>query len=233
MKKIMLSMLAAMCMLGLTGCGNTDFSSAPAETTVQQEVQTEQSAEDTEAEKPDEDKAVSGQTEKQPENPDTAESSGKDTIVVYFSATGTTMEVAERIANITNADLYEIIPAEPYSDADLDWNDDDSRTTIEMSDPDVRPAIDNDTVNLDSYSTVYIGYPIWWGDAPRIMSTFVEAHDFDGKTVIPFCTSGSSPIGRSVENLAAQAGSGNWLAGCRLDYGISDDDLTDWIKSMN
>jgi flavodoxin len=233
MKKIMLSMLAAMCMLGLTGCGNTDFSSAPAETTVQQEVQTEQSAEDTEAEKPDEDKAVSSQTEKQPENPDTAESSGKDTIVVYFSATGTTKGVAERIANVTNADLYEIIPAEPYSDADLDWNDDDSRTTIEMSDPDVRPAIDNDTVNLDSYSTVYIGYPIWWGDAPRIMSTFVEAHDFDGKTVIPFCTSGSSPIGRSVENLAAQAGSGNWLAGCRLDYGISDDDLTDWIKSMN
>ena len=152
---------------------------------------------------------------------------------MYFSATGTTKGVAERIASVTNADIFELIPAESYSDADLDWNDKNSRTTIEMNDQKARPAIANDTVNLDSYTTVYIGYPIWWGDAPRIMSTFVEAHDFDGKTVIPFCTSGSSPIGRSGENLAAQAGSGNWLAGCRLDYGISDDDLTDWINSMN
>ena len=233
MKKIMLSMLAAMCMLGLTGCGNADSSSAPAETALQQEIHTEQPAEVTEAEKPDEDKAVSGQTEKQPENPDTAESGGKDTIVVYFSATGTTKGVAERIANVTNADLYEIIPAEPYSDADLDWNDKNSRTTIEMNDQKARPAIANDTVNLDSYTTVYIGYPIWWGDAPRIMSTFVEAHDFDGKTVIPFCTSGGSGIGRSGSNLASQAGSGNWLDGDRLDAGISESRIQDWINSMN
>ena len=233
MKKIILSMLAAMCMLGLTGCGNADSSSAPAETALQQEIQTEQPTEDTEAEKPDEDKAVSGQTEKQPENPDTAESSGKDTIVVYFSATGTTKGVAERIANVTKADLYEIIPAEPYSDADLDWNDKNSRTTIEMNDQKVRPAIANDTVNLNGYTTVYIGYPIWWGDAPRIMSTFVEAHDFDGKTVIPFCTSGGSGIGRSGSNLASQAGSGNWLDGDRLDAGISESGIQDWINSMN
>ena len=233
MKKIILSMLAAMCMLCITGCGNTDLSSAPAETAVQQEVQTDQSAEDTEAEKPDEDKAVSGQTEKQPENPDTAESSGKDTIVVYFSATGTTKGVAERIANVTKADLYEIIPAEPYSDADLDWNDNNSRTTIEMNDPDVRPDIANDTVDLNGYTTLYIGYPIWWGDAPRIMSTFVEAHDFVDKTVIPFCTSGGSGIGRSGSNLASQAGSGNWLDGDRLDAGISESEIKDWINNMN
>ena len=213
MKKIMLSMLAAMCMLGLTGCVNADSSSAPAETALQQEIQTEQPAEDTEAEKPDEDKAVSGQTEKQPENPDTAESSGKDTIVVYFSATGTTKGVAERIANVTNADLYE--------------------TTIEMNDQKARPAIANDTVDLNGYTTVYIGYPIWWGDAPRIMSTFVEAHGFDGKTVIPFCTSGGSGIGRSGSNLASQAGSGNWLDGDRLDAGISESRIQDWINSMN
>ena len=232
MKKIMLSMLAAMCMLGLTGCGNADSSSAPAETALQQEIQTEQPTEDTEAEKPDEDKAVSGQTEKQPENPDTAESS-KDTIVVYFSATGTTKGVAERIASVTNGDIFELIPAEPYSDADLDWNDKNSRTTIEMNDQKARPAIANDTVNLDSYTTVYIGYPIWWGDAPRIMSTFVEAHDFDGKTVIPFCTSGGSGIGRSGSNLASQAGSGNWLEGGRLDAGISESRIQDWINSKN
>ena len=211
MKKIMLSMLAAMCMLGFTACGNADNSSSKnAETSAQtvssqqetQTQQTEQSAQVTESGKPDEEKAVTEQTENQPENPDTTESSGKDTIVVYFSATGTTKGVAERIANVTNADIFELIPAEPYSDADLDWNDKNSRTTIEMNDQKVRPAIANDTVNLDSYTTVYIGYPIWWGDAPRIMSTFVEAHDFDGKTVIPFCTSGGSGIGRSGSNLA-------------------------------
>ena len=145
------------------------------------------------------------------------ESKTADTVVVYFSATGTTKEVAERIANVTDADIFEITPAEPYDDADLDWHDDNSRTTIEMNDPDCRPEIANDTVQLEDYSTVYIGYPIWWGDAPRIMSTFVESHSFEGMTVIPFCTSGSSPIGKSGENLASQANGGNWLEGERLD----------------
>ena len=235
-------MIAAICMLGFTACGNADTSSSvPTETSKQTETalqetqaqQTEQSAELTEAAKPDEEKAVPEQTETQPENPDTTESSGKDTIVVYFSATGTTKGVAERIATVTGGDLFELLPAEPYSDADLDWHDKNSRTTIEMNDPNVRPAIANDTVNLESYTTVYIGYPIWWGDAPRIMSTFVEAHDFDGKTVIPFCTSGGSGIGRSGSSLASQAGSGNWLDGKRLDAGISESGIQDWISSMN
>ena len=141
--------------------------------------------------------------------------------------------MAERIASVTNADIFELIPAEPYTDADLDWNDSGSRTTIEMNDPDVRPEIANDTVDLSSCATVYIGYPIWWGDAPRIMSTFVEAHDFSGKTVIPFCTSGGSSIGRSGSNLASQAGSGNWLEGGRLDVSISDSEIQDWINNMN
>ncbi|MBQ8979462.1 MAG: flavodoxin, partial [Oscillospiraceae bacterium] len=121
--------------------------------------------------------------------------------------------------------------AEPYSDADLDWNDRNSRTTIEMNDPNVRPEIANDTVDLEGYTTVYIGYPIWWGDAPRIMSTFVESHDLEGKTVIPFCTSGGSSIGRSGENLAAQAGSGNWLAGDRLDADITESEILDRINT--
>ena len=239
MKKMILSVLAAMCMLGLTACGNTDSSSSSAaETSAQtqsglQETQAQQSAEVTEAEQSDEEKAVPGQTEEQSQNADTDARAGADTIVVYFSATGTTKGVAERIASVTNADIFELIPAETYSDADLDWNDNNSRTTIEMKDPDVRPAIANDTVDLDSYTTVYIGYPIWWGDAPRIMSTFVEAHDFDGKTVIPFCTSGGSSIGRSGENLASQAGSGNWLTGGRLDAGISESEIQNWINNLD
>ena len=241
MKKLIISMLAALCMLGFTACGNTENSAAQAETAVQtqaavqetQAQQTEQSADVTESEQSNEEKAAPEQTEIQPENTDTNEVSENNTIVVYFSATGTTKGVAERIASVTGAELFELIPAEPYTDADLDWHDKNSRTTIEMNDPNVRPAIANDTVDLSSCTTVYIGYPIWWGDAPRMMLTFVEAHDFDGKTVIPFCTSGGSGIGRSGENLASQAGSGNWLSGGRLDAGISESEIQDWINNMN
>ncbi|MBR3667615.1 MAG: flavodoxin [Ruminococcus sp.] len=238
MKRLFIPFLMMLCMLGFTACGNADSSSsAPAETaaqtsSAQQETQTEQSDKETGSVQSDDDKSVPDESVEQPAS-ETDTSSGKDTIVVYFSATGTTKGVAERIANVTNADLYEITAAEPYSEADLDWHDEQSRTTIEMNDPEVRPAIANDTVDLKGYTTVYIGYPIWWGDAPRIMSTFVESHDLDGKTVIPFCTSGSSPIGRSGENLASQAGSGNWLAGGRLDADISESEIQDWINSMN
>lgn len=242
MKKVMLSLLAAMCMLGFTACGNTDNSSSPAaETSAQTQAdlqetesqQTEQFAEVTESEQSDEEKAAPEQTAEQPQTDGFDENTGADTSVVYFSATGTTKGVAERIASVTNADIYELIPAELYSDADLDWNDPNSRTSVEMNDSTARPEMVDDTVRLEDYSTVYIGYPIWWGDAPRIMSTFVEAHSFDGKTVIPFCTSGGSGIGRSGSNLASQAGSGNWLDGNRLDANISESEIQDWINGMN
>ena len=158
--------------------------------------------------------------------------SGKDTLVVVFSATGTTKGVAEKIASITRADLYEIIPEEPYSDADLDWHDKNSRTTIEQDDKAVRPAIGSDVISLDGYKTIYIGYPIWWGEEPRIMDTFVESYSFDGITMIPFCTSGGSGIGRSGKNLAEHAGSGNWLNGDRLQGNASEEDLKTWINGL-
>ncbi|MBR2591212.1 MAG: flavodoxin [Clostridia bacterium] len=160
---------------------------------------------------------------------DTTSSSSK-TLVIYFSATGTTKGVAQRIASATGGDLYEITPAEPYSDADLNWHDNSSRTTKEQNDKSARPAIANDTVKLDGYDTIYIGYPIWWGEEPRIMDTFVEAHSFEGKTVIPFCTSGGSGIGSSGKNLAQLSKSGTWLNGERLDVGISDSDLQGFIN---
>ena len=157
---------------------------------------------------------------------------GKDTLVVVFSATGTTKGVAEKIASITDADFYEIIPAEPYSDADLDWNDKNSRTTIEQNDASVRPAISGEVISLEGYKTIYIGYPIWWGEEPRIMDTFVESYNFDGITMIPFCTSGGSGIGRSGKNLAEHAGSGNWLEGDRLQGSVSEEDLQSWIDGL-
>ena len=156
----------------------------------------------------------------------------KSVLVVYFSATGTTRGIAERIASITGADLAEIIPAEPYTAEDLSYNDRTTRATVEQNTPDARPEIANE-IPLDGYTTVYLGYPIWWGQAPRIMSSFVESHDFTGVTVIPFCTSGSSGAGRTGETLGEQAGTGTFLSSTRLSAGISDSDLQDWIDSRS
>ena len=125
------------------------------------------------------------------------EKTGTDTLVVYFSATGTTKSVAEKIAGVTGADIYEIVPMELYTEADLNWHDSDSRTTHEQDDKSIRPGIASDKLSLDGYTTIYVGYPIWWGEEPRIMDTFVENYDFSGKTMIPFCTSGGSGIGSS------------------------------------
>lgn len=159
--------------------------------------------------------------------------SGNETLVVYFSATGNTKAVAEKIASITGADIYEIKAAQEYTEADLDWNDSDSRTTHEQNDSSVRPEIGSNPVSLEGYKTIYIGYPIWWGEEPRIMDTFVESYDFGSITMIPFCTSGGSGIGRSGQNLAENAGSGNWLEGTRFSGGDSEDDLKSWIEGLN
>ena len=149
-------------------------------------------------------------------------------LVVYFSATGTTRGAAERIAALTGADLAEIVPAQPYTAEDLNYNDRSTRATVEQNTPDARPEIANE-ISLDGYTTVYLGYPIWWGQAPRILSTFVESHDFTGITVIPFCTSGSSGAGRTGETLGEQAGTGTFLSSTRLDAGISESELQAWI----
>ncbi len=166
---------------------------------------------------------------------DDGENTGKtgSTLVAVFSATGTTLGVAEKIAAIEGADLYEIKAADPYSSADLNWNDSSSRSTKEQNDKNARPAIGSDPVKLDGVTKLYIGYPIWWGEEPRIMDTFVESYDFDGITVIPFCTSSSSGIGRSGQNLAERAGSGNWLDGKRFPGSVSEADLRAWIEGLN
>lgn len=157
-------------------------------------------------------------------------SNGNKTLVVYFSATGTTKGVAQMIAHAAGADTYEILAAQPYTEADLNWNDKSSRSTTEQNDKSARPEIGSEKLNLDSYSTIYIGYPIWWGEEPRIMDTFVESYDFTGKTMIPFCTSGGSGIGSSGKNLEQNAGTGKWLEGERLS---ADSDIAAWIKGLN
>ena len=151
-------------------------------------------------------------------------------LVVCFSATGTTRGVAEKIAALTGAELIDLLPAQPYTTEDLNYNDRTTRATVEQNTPDVRPEIANE-ISLDGCATLYLGYPIWWGQAPRIMSTFVESHDFTGITVIPFCTSGSSGAGRTGETLGEQAGTGTFLSSTRFSGSVSEADLQQWIDS--
>ncbi len=157
---------------------------------------------------------------------------GTNILVVYFSATGTTEGVAEYIANGLGADIYEIIPEDSYTDADLNYNDNDSRSTIEMNDPDFRPAISGSVDNMEQYDTVFIGYPIWWGEAPRIVSTFMESYDFSGKTIVPFCTSGGSGIGSSADNLEELTSGAEWVSGQRFNGSESQDEVMEWVNGL-
>lgn len=159
---------------------------------------------------------------------------GGKTLVVYFSATGSTKAVAETIAAETGGDLLALEPAEPYTSDDLDYNNADSRVSREHDDETLRDvALKATTVaNWDDYDTVYIGYPIWWGIAAWPVGTFVKANDFTGKTVIPFCTSASSGIGDSGAQLASLAGSGDWQEGQRFASGVSQQDVAGWVKSL-
>ena len=155
-------------------------------------------------------------------------------LVVYFSAQGHTESVAEQIAANLNADLFEIVPASEYTSDDLDWTDDNSRVSREHEDESLR-NIELETTsvsNWDTYDTVLIGYPIWWGIAAWPVNTFVEANDFTGKTVIPFCTSSSSGLGESGELLAELANSGNWQAGHRFSSNPSDSDIKTWTDTL-
>ena len=155
-------------------------------------------------------------------------------MVVYYSATGNTENVANYIATATDGDLFELEPAELYSDADLNWTDDNSRVVREHDDESLRDIeLVADTVeNWDSYDTVFIGYPIWWGIAAWPANGFIEANDFTGKTVIPFCTSSSSGLGESGELLAEMAGTGDWQEGQRFRSDVSESDVTAWVESL-
>ena len=172
------------------------------------------------------------QSETETEKTSDIEEITSEVLVVYFSGTGNTESVANIIATITNADIYEIIPEQPYSDEDLNYGNDDSRTSIEMNAPNSRPAIGGNPLSLDGYQTIYLGYPIWWGESPRIISTFVESYDFTDITIIPFCTSRGSDIGNSDDNLREQAGSGNWLDGKRFNSPTSQEEVQSWIDEL-
>ena len=218
---------------GLTACGKNDGKATTgAAVTVQTESSQEKKTENNSSREKDQTTSVATEALTGEESSEKTDNT-QQTLVVYFSATGTTRGVAEKIAGITGADIYEIKAAQAYSDADLNWNDSDSRSTKEQNDSSVRPEIGSETISLEGYTKIYIGYPIWWGEEPRIMDTFVESLSFDGIRMIPFCTSSSSGMGRSGKNLAENAGSGEWQDGKRFGAGASEDEIRSWIDSMN
>ena len=157
------------------------------------------------------------------------------TLVVYYSATGTTESIAQNIADLTGADLFEVVPAEPYTAEDLNWNDSESRVSREHNDESLRTvALASTAVDgCEDYDTVYIGYPIWWGIAAWPLSSFVAANDFTGKTVVPFCTSASSGFGQSGQLLAELAGTGTWLDGQRFARSASEEEISAFVEQAN
>ena len=216
--------VALLLLLSFTACGSStsNISEAGSQTASDEESETKQ-AEDSAASE-ESSKAISGETD--------VPESHSDVLIVYFSVTGTTKGVAERIASLTGGDIYEIQAVEAYTPEDLDYNDSGSRSTTEQNDKNIRPEIGGEELSLSGYTTIYLGYPIWWGEEPRIMDTFVEKYSFDGITVIPFCTSASSGISKSSSNMEALAGSGRWLKGRRFTKDVSEADLQDWIESF-
>ena len=208
--------MACICSLlfALTACGSQSNGTDSADSTAEPSVLQTDEAQDEE------------QADAEPE-------SNAKILVAYFSATGTTKALAEYAADAMAADLYEIIPKEPYTDEDLDYGNDQSRSSLEMNDPDARPSISGSVENMEQYDIIFLGYPIWWGDAPRIIASFVESYDFSGKTIVPFCTSGGSGIGSSTKNLHGLAASDvTWLDGERLKSGSSRDDMVNWIGGL-
>ncbi len=153
-------------------------------------------------------------------------------LVAYFSASGVTKNAAEKLAKAANADLFEIKPVRPYSDADLDWTDKKSRSTIEMNDLSSRPEIAEKCDNMTDYDTVFVGFPIWWYVEPRIIDTFLESYDFSGKTMIPFATSGGNGLGKTAENFKKLLGESATVKDGKMLTRASETDVSDWVKSL-
>lgn len=167
----------------------------------------------------------------QPKQDMNSKQSNHKILVAYFSATGTTARAALKVAVATSGELYAITPAQPYVDTDLDWNDKQSRSSVEMNDPKARPAIKGKKENIADYDVIFIGYPIWWDLAPRVINTFIESHDLKGKTVIPFATSGGSTLAGSAAALKKSYPALNWKDGQLLNR-ADEKNIRMWIEKL-
>ena len=218
MKKLAALLLSVVLALSLAACGSAN---KPASSTTQPETSAP-------TEQPESSSTAPAESE-----PETQPETGK-TLVVYYSASGNTERVAKDIAEAAGADIFEIVPTEVYTSDDLDWTNPDSRVSREHDDESLRdvPLTTTEVPDWDSYDTVFIGYPIWWGIAAWPVDTFVKNNDFTGKTVIPFATSSSSGMGQSGSLLADMAGTGEWQEGQRFSSGVSGDDVQSWVNGL-
>ena len=216
-RKFFAGMLTLAMALSMAACGSNSAPAATASTT----------APATEA-------PAAEETAAQETVQEATEAAGGKTLVVYYSASGNTRRVAEAVAQASGGDLFEIVPTEIYSNADLNWTDSNSRVSREHDDESLRdvPLTTTEVADWDSYDTVFIGYPIWWGIAAWPVDNFVKANDFTGKTVIPFATSASSGMGQSGSLLAGMANGGNWQEGHRFSSGASDSDVQKWVNGL-
>ena len=223
MKKLTALLLSVVLVLSLAACGSAN---KPASSTTQPETSAP-------TEQPATEPSESSSTAPAESEPETQPETGK-TLVVYYSASGNTERVAKDIAEAAGADLFEIVPTEVYTSDDLDWTNSDSRVSREHDNESLRdvPLTTTEVPDWDSYDTVFIGYPIWWGIAAWPVDTFVKNNDFTGKTVIPFATSSSSGMGQSGSLLADMAGTGEWQEGQRFSSGVSSDDVQSWVNGL-
>lgn len=218
MKKLTALLLSVVLVLSLAACGSAN---KPASSTTQPETSAP-------TEQPESSSTAPAESE-----PETQPETGK-TLVIYYSASGNTERVAKDIAEAAGADLFEIVPTEVYTSEDLNWTNSDSRVSREHDDESLRdvPLTTTEVPDWDSYDTVFIGYPIWWGIAAWPVDTFVKNNVFTGKTVIPFATSSSSGMGQSGSLLADMAGTGEWQEGQRFSSGVSSDDVQSWVNGL-
>ena len=218
MKKLAALLLSVVLVLSLAACGSAN---KPASSTTQPETSAP-------TEQPESSSTAPAESE-----PATQPKTGK-TLVVYYSASGNTERVAKDIAEAAGADLFEIVPTEVYTSEDLNWTNSDSRVSREHDDESLRdvPLTTTEVPDWDSYDTVFIGYPIWWGIAAWPVDTLVKNNDFTGKTVIPFATSSTSGMGQSGSLLADMAGTGEWQEGQRFSSGVSSDDVQSWVNGL-
>lgn len=223
MKKLTALLLSVVLVLSLAACGSAN---KPASSTTQPETSAP-------TEQPATEPSESSSTAPAESEPETQPETGK-TLVVYYSASGNTERVAKDITEAAGADLFEIVPTEVYTSEDLNWTNSDSRVSREHDDESLRdvPLTTTEVPDWDSYDTVFIGYPIWWGIAAWPVDTFVKNNDFTGKTVIPFATSSSSGMGQSGSLLADMAGTGEWQEGQRFSSGVSSDDVQSWVNGL-
>jgi len=231
MKKIWF-VLSVLVLVFFVSCGDSDD-----EETQQPADGNSETEENTEPEEKDD----AGENQQEGENQESGDEAADDDqepqetgkiLVAYFSYTGNTKLLAQYAAELLGADLAEIVPAQPYTADDTNYNSPDCRARTEYNDPASRPAISGTIENMAQYDTVLIAHPIWYGDAPRIMDTFMESYDFSGKTLTTFCTSAQSPLGPSAENLKKFATSATWLESRRFEIGSSKEQVGEWLSSI-